>query len=70
MLVIRLQRISDAIIGPNRCHQNRTVSWLTSMRRSCSRSPTFLSESGNRTYIITASRMISGEVLKYLNGLR
>ncbi len=26
-------------------------------------------EGGKRIYIITASRMISGEVLKYLNGL-
>lgn len=42
-------RISDANIGPNRSHQNRTVSWLMSIPRSCNRSSTFLSESGNRT---------------------
>tara|TARA_R110002073_G_scaffold29837_3_gene93590 strand:- start:16626 stop:17105 length:480 start_codon:yes stop_codon:yes gene_type:complete len=35
-----------------------------------SRSSTFRSESGKRMYIITARRMISGEVLKYLNRLR
>ena len=55
---------SAANIGPNRCHQNRTVSWQMSMPRSCRRSPTFRSDSGNRIYIITARRMISGEVLK------
>jgi hypothetical protein len=36
-----------------------------SMPRSCSKSSTFRSESGYQTYIITARRMISGEVLKY-----
>ena len=36
--------------------------------RSCRRSSTLRSESGNRTYSITAKRMISGLVLKYLNG--
>ena len=45
-----------------------TVSWLISMPRSCRRSSTSRSESGNRTYSITAKRMISGLVLKYLNG--
>ena len=30
----------------------------------------FLSESGKRTYIITARPMISDDVLKYRNGLR
>jgi hypothetical protein len=43
--------------GPNLFHQNRTVSWLISMPRSCKRSSTFRSESGNRTYIITARRI-------------
>jgi hypothetical protein len=42
---------------------------LTSIPRSCNRSSTFLSDKGNRTYIITARRMISREVLKYRNGL-
>src|SRR5690606_28835864 len=64
----RRLRISPANIGPNRCHQNRTVSWLMSMPRSCSRSSTLLSESGKRMYIITARRMISGDVLKWRNG--
>ena len=56
-------------IGPNRFHQARTVSWLISTPRSCSKSSTYRSESGNRTYIITAKRMISGDVLKYRKGL-
>jgi hypothetical protein len=57
-------RISAANIGPNRFHQNRTVSWLVSMPRSCKRSSTFRNDSGNRMYIITAKRMISGAGLK------
>ena len=64
----RFLRISAANIGPNLFHQTRTVSWLISMPRSCRRSSTLWSESGNRTYSITAKRMISGLVLKYLNG--
>ena len=36
--------------------------------RSCQRSSTLRSESGKRRYSITAKRMISGLVLKYLNG--
>ena len=40
------------------------------MPRSCSKSSTLRSESGNRTYNITARRMISGLVLKYLKGER
>ena len=64
----RFLRISAANIGPNLFHQNRTVSWLISMPRSCRRSSTLRSESGKRTYSITAKRMISGLVLKYLNG--
>ena len=36
--------------------------------RSCKRSSTLRRKSGNRTYSITAKRMISGRVLKYLNG--
>ena len=42
-------RISAANIGPKRCHQNRTASWLAPTPRSCSRSSTFLNESGKRT---------------------
>jgi len=38
--------------------------------RSCKRSSTLRSESGKRTYSITAKRMISGLVLKDLNGER
>ena len=34
MCATRLLRISAANIGPNRFHQNRTVSWLTSIPRS------------------------------------
>ena len=34
----------------------------------CRRSSKLRSESGKRTYSITAKRMISGHVLKYLNG--
>ena len=36
--------------------------------RSCKKSSTLRSESGKRTCSITAKRMISGLVLKYLNG--
>ena len=57
-------RISAANNGPKRFHQNRTVSWLMSMPRSCRRSSTFRSESGNRMYIITARRITSELVLK------
>jgi len=41
---------------------------IQTMPRSCRRSSTLRSESGNRTYNITAKRMISGLVLKHLNG--
>jgi hypothetical protein len=34
------------------------------MPRSCKRSSTFRNDSGNRMYIITARRMISGAGLK------
>ena len=61
---IRRFRISEANIGPNRCHKNRTVSWLISTPRSCSRSSTFLSESGNLTYNMTASWITSRLVRK------
>jgi len=41
---------------------------IQTMPRSCKRSSTLRSKSGNRTESITAKRMISGLVLKYLNG--
>jgi hypothetical protein len=69
MCATRLLRISAANIGPNRFHQNRTVSWLISMPRSASKSSTLRSDNGYRKYIITARRMTSGELLKYRNGL-
>src|SRR5271169_4321580 len=61
--------ISAANLGPNRFHQNRTVSWLMSIPRSASRSSTLRSDSGYLTYIITTRRITSGELLKYRNGL-
>ena len=69
MCATRLFRISAANIGPNRLHQNRTVSWLMSIPRSAKRSSTLRSDSGYLTYIITTRRMTSGELLKYRNGL-
>ncbi len=69
MCATRLFRASAASSGPNRFHQNLTVSWLMSIPRSAKRSSTLRSESGYRTYIITTRRMTSGELLKYLNGL-
>ena len=69
MCATRLFRISAANIGPNRFHQNRTVSWLMSIPRSASKSSTLRSDSGYLTYIITTRRMTSGELLKYRNGL-
>ena len=44
--------------------KKRAVSWFTSIPRSCRRSSTLRSDGGKRTYIITARRMISGDVLK------
>ena len=41
-----------------------------SIPRSWRRSSTCRNDSGKRTYIMTAKRIISGEVLKYRNGLR
>src|SRR5271170_658362 len=69
MRATRRFRISAANIGPNRFHQNRTVSWLMSIPRSASSSSTLRRDSGYRTYIITTRRMTSGELLKYRNGL-
>jgi hypothetical protein len=69
MCATRFFRISAANIGPNRFHQNRTVSWLISIPRSARRSSTLRSDSGCFTYIITTRRTTSGELLKYRNGL-
>lgn len=63
-------RTSQTNSGPNLRHRNRTISWLMSISGSCSRSSTLRSDNGNRMFIITARRMISGEVLKYRKGLR
>jgi hypothetical protein len=60
--------MSAANIGPNRLHQCRTVSWQMSIPRSKSSASTFRSDSGNRMYIMTTSRIISGEEWKYRNG--
>src|SRR5450631_3845683 len=68
MCATRFFRISAAKMGPNLFHQNRTVSWLMSIPRSARRSSTLRSDSGYFTYIITARRIISGELLKYRNG--
>src|SRR5271169_2082224 len=59
MCATRLLRISAANIGPNRFHQNRTVSWLISMPRSANRSSTLRSDKGYLTYIMTTRRMTS-----------
>src|SRR5271166_2418046 len=69
MCATRFFRISAANIGPNRFHQNRTVSWLMSIPRSARRSSTLRSDSGYFTYIIKTRRITSGELLKYRNGL-
>ena len=69
MCATRLLRISAANIGPNRFHQNRTVSWQMLIPRSAKRSSTLRSDSGYLTYITTTRRMTSGELLKYRNGL-
>src|SRR5271167_397788 len=69
MFATRLFLISAANIGPNRFHQNRTVSWLRWIPRSAKRSSTLRSDSGYLTYIITTRRITSGELLKYRNGL-
>jgi hypothetical protein len=45
------------------------VSWQILIPRSNNRSSTLRKLSGNRTYIITTRRMISGDELKYRNGL-
>jgi ABC-type uncharacterized transport system permease subunit len=60
----RLFRISAANIGPNRFHQNRTVSWLMSIPRSANRSSTLRSDNGYFTYIITTRRITSGELFE------
>jgi hypothetical protein len=60
----RWRRMSLANIGPKRFHHMRTVSWQISMPRSNSRSSTFRSDSGKRTYITTTRRITSGDELK------
>jgi len=69
MRLTRWRRMSAANSGPNRFHQNRTVSWQMSIPRSNRRSSTFRNDSGKRTYIRTTSRITSGDELKPLNGL-
>ena len=49
------------IIGPNRFHHSRTASWQRLMPRLSSRTSTFRRLRGSRTYIITTSRLTSGE---------
>jgi len=61
MRFTRWRRMSAANIGPNRFHHSRTVSWQRSMPRSKSKSSTFRKLSGYRIYIITTSRITSGE---------
>jgi hypothetical protein len=56
--------MSPANMGPNLFHHSLTVSCEMSMPRSNSRSSTFRKESGKRTYIITTSRITSGDELK------
>ena len=68
MASTRFLRISEANMGPNRRHQSLTVSWQMSIPRSCSRSSTFLSDSGYLTYIITTRRITSGELSNQRNG--
>ena len=53
---------------PKRSVTGWTASWQISIPRSLSRSSILRSDNRNRTYIITASWMISGDVLKYRNG--
>lgn len=57
----RWRRTSAANSGPKPGHHNRTISWQMSLPRSNSRSSTFRKLNGDRTYIITTKRMISGE---------
>ncbi|MBB3347239.1 hypothetical protein [Sphingomonas sp. BK069] len=64
MRLIRWHRTSPANSGPNLFHHSLTVSWQMSIPRSNSRSYTFRSDSGKRTYISTASRITSGDELK------
>ena len=50
-------------------HQNRIISWLTSIPRSWRRSSTGRGDSGKRTYIITAKRMIAYVERRKADGL-
>jgi putative transposase len=55
MCATRLFRISAANIGPNRFHQNRTVSWLMSIPRAIPAVAAQRRGSFGRAYIITTS---------------
>ena len=57
--------VASVSIGPNLRHQTRTVPWLMSIPRLCSRSSTLQSDRGHPTQSITARRMISGLVVKH-----
>jgi len=63
------QRTTEGEAGPNRFHQNRTVTWHRSKPRSNKRSSTFRSDGGTCSYMSTTSRITSGDELKYRNGL-
>jgi len=65
----RFLRISAANIGPNLVHHSRTVSWQMSIPRSNSRSSTLRSDSGYLMYIMTTSRITSGDESNQRNGL-
>lgn len=56
--------VAAAILRPNLVQQNRPIHQLNSNQGSCSKPSTFRANRGNRMYIITARRMISGFVLK------
>jgi len=60
----RWRRMSAANSGPKRFHHSRTVSWQRSTPRSNNRSSTLRNDSGKRRYIITTSRITSGDEWK------
>ncbi len=68
-IVLVAVRVTAANRGPNLFHQNRTVSWQSSIPRSNIRSSTLCSDRGKRTYIMTTRRITSGWELKRRNGL-
>jgi hypothetical protein len=57
------RRMSAANSGSERFHQSLTVSWQMSIPRSSSRSSTLRGDNGDHTYIITTSRITSGDEL-------